>query len=409
MATVRTSSSTIIIVLFFLIALLFLFSPAPAPEAKIYGTYVTINQYMGFIVNCDTSSYLEPAQHPNILLEKRSVRQSRPLYIILGHLFGNFLGIFTKPNTIEIYYWSFILINFLTIFLAIFLYCQILTYLGIDKMLIMIFSPYLICNDLIKAYLWSATPSLFGILTPIFSIYVGILVIKRSISLDRHLPFYSFLLGILPLLYGNFILLGIVVITAIYYDLSRCQKYTRSLFLLRSLIFTIFFTLPTIIWMTITTWISGKYFNVEVEIFREFIWISDSLGQDITELGRKFSENTLTYFSTFISLDVMCPILLSLMLLASFKAKSMPRREYQVSLLIFSFIAFCFFFFWLLGYYASRLTFTMVPPLILLIVISVNKALKDLRCPFTRVSIVAMIIVNLGWCCYHVTSYGPFS
>ena len=89
--------------------------------------------------------------------------------------------------------------------------------------------------------------------------------------------------------------------------------------------------------------------------------------------------------------------------------KNSGSNEIQVYSLLYSIIAIFFFFFWILGYYATRLTFTIVPPIVMFNTIAFNRTIKYLA-PFYKYLFLTLIfIVTLIWCYYHITNYGPFS
>jgi hypothetical protein len=316
------------------------------------------------------------------------------------------------------YYWGFIVINFIIIAISINLYHKILISLDVNKYLIFISSAYLICNDVIRIYSWSATPQLFGIFAPIFAIYIGLIIIKNKVISKTYLACLSILVGLLPMIYGNFIVMGFIIIIACYYNLAKFKMLSITSIIKYGIVISIFFSLPTTIWIMIVTSISGGYFNAEVEIFREIIWILDSLECGVDDLALKFLENTFNYFSTIICLDIIPFVLLFLLLSAYLilnikdirkNLKNSNSNELQVYLLLFSIIVFFFFFFWVLGYYATRLTFTLVPALIMFITIVFNRIIKRVEFFYKNLSFTSMFIITVIWCYYHITKYGPFS
>ena len=403
--------------LFFIIGL-FLFSPAPTSESEICGLYQKINQNMGFVVNCDTNSYLVPAKNPKYLLEKNSERRSRPLYIIMGNVVGRLFGTIVGSKKMTVYFYGYIIINFLIILTSIDLYRKILVSLDVNKSLISISLVYLVCNNVVKVFFWSATPQLFGILTPIFATYIGLKIIKSKIISKKYLAFFTFSAGLLPLVYGNFIFLGFIIIGACYYNLAKLKLLSITSIIQYGTIVSIIFFLPTVIWIMIVTYISGEYYNAEVVIFREIIWIFDSFKYGVDNLVFKFLENTDKYFSTIKCMDIL-PFIFIFMLLSFYLTLTMKdikkdlknsgSNEIQVYSLLYSIIAIFFFFFWILGYYATRLTFTIVPPIVMFNTIAFNRTIKYLA-PFYKYLFLTLIfIVTLIWCYYHITNYGPFS
>ena len=71
------------------------------------------------------------------------------------------------------------------------------------------------------------------------------------------------------------------------------------------------------------------------------------------------------------------------------------------SLLIsFVFIAF-FSYYCILGFYAERLTFTLVPILLCSCIFLIGNSNK-------KINTYVFALVVIAWCCYNIFSYGPF-
>ena len=70
------------------ISILWLFSPRPVTATDYCGRYVSLNARMGFVVNCDAGTYALPAEFPGRLIQSGEIRQSRPLFVLLGTVVG---------------------------------------------------------------------------------------------------------------------------------------------------------------------------------------------------------------------------------------------------------------------------------------------------------------------------------
>ena len=408
---IHISTAGLIIISFILFVVLFLFSPVLSDQDEFCGTYISKNNYMGFMVNCDSTTYLEPAEKLSIIFEKNSVRQSRPIYISMGAIFGSLIKILVKFHDMNPYYLAFIMINLILIIISINLYANILSSINIKNHLIYISSIYLICNDIVRFYFWGATPQLFGILTPIATICIGMKIIEDQIISKKNLSLYSLSCGFLPLLYGNFIIVGFVILMSYYYNLVLARRISVRAVLENGVMALVLFILPTLAWVTCLTLVSGGYFNAEIQIFREIVWILDAL--DSGDLGARFLENTNMYFRTFLNVDILpfflMSFLVSLYLVVNFKEfKEYSLDKKHIYFLIMSVIAFLFLFFWILGYYAPRFTFTMVPPLVIYITISFDFIIKRFKCFNSVIFVSVFSIITVLWCCCHMFNSIPY-
>ena len=86
----RSSHPGPLLALLLAAVLSFWLSPAPQgqPDVEYWGHYARVAPGLGFVVNHDSYGYLEVAQDPSRLLRPQEVRQSRPLYALLGAAVG---------------------------------------------------------------------------------------------------------------------------------------------------------------------------------------------------------------------------------------------------------------------------------------------------------------------------------
>src|SRR5688500_16110334 len=79
----------------------FLLAPPPGiykgPNADCSIRYVQLNKYLGFQSNCDALAFIGLAIDPSYLLEDQNIRQSRPLFILLGTITGYPVYFLSKP------------------------------------------------------------------------------------------------------------------------------------------------------------------------------------------------------------------------------------------------------------------------------------------------------------------------
>lgn len=401
----------------------FLFSPKPVSRADYCGTYIKISKWAGFIRNCDTKYAVNPAIDPKFLLEPNTIRQSRPLYILFAALLGNSLEIVLHLIGLNylkkaIFYFAFILINFITLYLGMKLYCRILTSFGTDKFLIITFSIFLICNDTTKAFFWTPHQQMFNIFTPLFIVFImsRILLATQMISNKKYL-LISLLSGVLLLVYGNFILVLPCILASFLYKayLENCINNRRIV--ITAVFSIVLFLIPTLLWIGLVTLTAGHYYNHEIVAYRQVVWIVDKMQLGIYEFARYIKHYSIKYFKTF-SFEILPFVVVSFIFICHSHIRGIKREDwgldgrndrYAVMLkILFASSAIIFLFYWMLGFYTSRLTFTIVPVLLCYLPLKMNNIIKDNPQKVIMVRSIIIIFVAF-WFVYHVLKYGPFS
>lgn len=416
------------LIIFF--SILFLFSPEPIKKTDYCGDYFKINSYAGFVVNCDARGYCAGARYPANLLKANAVRQSRPLYIILATLIGypidflfNVLNInldqsINKSNITKQYipfYIGFVLINFIVLFSGIFLFDSILTSMGINKYLIYLLSMFLICNDVIKAFIWTAHQQMFSIFSPIFIIFIMWKIISDSLLSNKKIFVISFIGGLLSLVYGNFILLLPCMLFSLLLRKKLEDKFRINTFAKIVGVASIIFAIPTIIWIITVTISAGGYYNHEIVRYRQAIWVLDTLQVGFHKFIEQFLIFTSDYFKTF-TYEILPFIIFSVILYIILYFYRQINTgiakidiEYRLfkKMCFFNFVGY-FIFFWLLGFYGTRLTFTIVAPLLFYIALELGYFIKENQI-FRKIILSGLSVGVVSWIVFHVVKYGPFS
>jgi len=407
-------------------SILFLFSPEP--KTANY-RYFKINSYAGIVINGDAAVYCINARYPANLLKANAVRQSRPLYIILGTLIGypiNFLfnvldinldlNIYdsNEANQYIPFYIGFVLINFIILFISIFLFDSILASIGINKYLIYLLSTFLICNDIIKAFVWTAHQQMFSIFSPIFIIFIMWKIISDSSLSNKKIFIISFIAGLLLLVYGNFILFLPCILFSLLLRKKLEDKFRIDAFTKIASMASIIFVIPTIIWIVTVTISSGYYYNHEIVSYRQVIWIFDTLRVGFHEFIEHFLIFTSNYFKTF-SYEILPFIVFSVVLyiiLYFYRQINTNTTKIDIKYTLFKKIVFLnfigyFIFLWLLGYYSMRLTFTIVAPLLFYIALELDYFIKKKQI-FCKIILSSLSVSVIYWIVFHVVKYGPF-
>jgi hypothetical protein len=419
----RLRPALIYILLVAAVSILWLFSPRPVRAADFCGRYVSINEHMGFVVNCDAGTYALPAEIPARLLRKDEIRQSRPLYVLLGTVVGYPLSRLARLVAPGLdprapFHVGFAMLNLIILYLSVLLFDALLTGSGVDALVTMPLALFLVANDVTKAFVWTAHQQMFSLFTPLAALFL-FQKIAGARALSRvKLWSLSLALGILPLVYGNFLVVLPTLLLADALASRRSGTLGAGGVVSRCGPAAVVFVVPTLIWVGLVTWSAGSYYNHEMVVYRQLIWLADAARTGLDGFMGQVARNTRTYAATFLSLE-MLPFggtCLLLMLGRTVVGRSTwpgpeagpssARSIHRIGCMV---VAGCFFFFlWGLGYYQTRLTFSLVPPALCLAGIELARLSGTDRIAIRRLAWVLTPLACL-WTALHVIKYGPFS
>jgi hypothetical protein len=410
------------ILLILLTAFSFLFSPKPdkneGPDKECPVTYIRLNEFMGFPMNCDAIEYMGGSVNPGYLFEQNYTRQSRPLYLLSGAVIGYGLYFLSTPfhhsvknsvkgqfnnqipdEKISLYishYAGLILINLMVLVFSLFLFEKIvLHFTGYWKngnIMRFSFLLMLVSNHVTKTFFWTPHQQMFNTLLPLLAIWLFISVLKNNSGL--RLYFISGLLcGLLLLFYGSFLILLPVLLISIFckYLLTPQKKihyYIKAVFLV---LFS--FCLPILLWILILKLTGIDFYSHETASFREFVWVIDSLKNTDSNLPAMLATNLHTYLATTAILIFPFLFLLISLLINQHYTKRFTIYKKTNHLHISFILPFLliFIFFWLMGYYTDRLTYTSAPVIICYAAVLLNKY------QLNRIANIFLLFMILAW------------
>jgi len=398
------------------VAVSFLFSPAPLTPDEFWGRYVRTGEKTGFVLNGDSYGYIQSAEHPDRLLQQNEERQSRPLYVLLGTAVGYPLRAVLPSVVPEAdvawvvgpdlpipirsligFYPAFVLLNFVVLLAALALFVRLyqsLTGTVPDRIVLSCLLVFLVSSPILKAFFWTAHQQMFCFFTPLF-----------CLALLRYLRWHQFstgqwlraalVLGVLPLLYGNFVL----VLPTLFYALWRpSTRKVGFAWLLLALGVTVLFLLPTAGWVLLLKLNGVTYYNHEMARFHQLVWIVEGLQGSPVEFWTEVKSNFFEFLSTLSGIQVLLVATPLLWLYSWKRGKKHPPLVADALFLLLLFAGFLL----VLGYYNERLTFTLQPLLLCL----AAAALPRFRLSWQR---LGLLVSAISWHLYQVLSYGPFS
>lgn len=393
----------------------FWFSPAPLTDDEYCGTYLRLRPGMGFTANCDGFVYMEDARHPARLLEPREVRQSRPLFILLGTAVGypatwavqglQASGLLparvmaklpAKYRPLLGFYIGYVLLNYAVLLAALLLFRHLYYHLTVgqgSRWVLAALLVFLVSNQVTKAFFWTVHQQMFTFLVPLLLLYLA-LQLRESARWRAQLPVLAVLGGLLALVYGSFVL---VLPVLLYGNWLQRRQQVSAGWLVRLLGLSGLFVLPTLLWIGYLKLHGTTYYNHEAEAYGQLVWLRAAWQQPLPDFLHLAGRNLLGFLSTVQAIGPFLAVAAGLWLwLRKPEPGQLSLAPVAVLLLLqTAFLA-------VLGYYKERLTFMLVP----LLLLGIAVLLAGL--PGRRAAVWA-VAAALGWHAWQVLSYGPFS
>jgi hypothetical protein len=416
-----------LLLLMLAVCLSFWLAPAPQgePDVEYWGHYVRVAPGLGFVVNHDTYGYLSVAQEPQKLLLPGEVRQSRPLYALLGAAVGYPLtaalrvagqaGIAPKwwPEETLFYgfYSGFVLLNGLALLASLLLLRRLLVLLTAGRgqpWQFYALAWVLLATPITKAFFWTAHQQMFAFLVPLCCLFLAIRLREQPPLRTAALGGLALGLGVLPLVYGSCVLLW----PALAFGLVRpadaaaptgAARWPARLGKLA--LSAVLFAVPTLLWIALLKTQGTTYYNHEAERYRQFVWLLDVRIMDFSDYLGLFGSKMLEYLS---SQQLMAGwLLLGAVFYAATwwqaRAAGTGLRLPAIPAATLGWTAACFaLFFALLGYYPERLAYTLLP----LVLCLLGALLPYWPGRYARPLVLAGAA---GWHLFILLSYGPFS
>jgi len=384
----------------------------PEPEARqACVRWTPLTESSGFHLNCDSPSFLRLARDPEGLFSFPGMkRQSRPIYVFLGAALAFPLGYLAPslewplPDGLAVSWWAYTLINFAIVLAAVWIFDTLVGPGGSLTVPAFVFGSWLIANDVVKLFIWSPHTQLFNILIPVVAVAVSKDGLERRRTTSARAWTIGFLLGIGTLAYGSCAIACVAYVASLWLRRWFASPMSgRRVALGQSFVALGAYVVPIIAWISYVWLRTGGFYSHEVRSYRQFIWIQDAWSEGLMELVTAFAAN-LGFFLPTVASSLWLPVtVLCALLMAAWQSEvplrriARERRELLVATTVvfgstFSFLA-------LLGFYAERLSWALVPPLLIVCVVlgdALEINLRRCRRNMLRTGMVVVLAVGVA-------------
>jgi len=266
----------------------------------------------------------------------------------------------------------------------------------------------LVANNITKAFIWTAHTQIFNLLLPVALIAIVVRTVKPDYP-QRNRFLIAFGLGTLVLAYGTFLVgLPLLLISG---EISRRRSrtpVTRSL-VLRELGLGAVFVAPTVLWVAFVTAYVGSFYSHETSRYRQFVWVFDAAESGLGELVSQAVTFTGDFRATLTSGEIGPFLLLLAVALVSFVMRhrsgpsSLGEADLQLAALLTA--GMLAVFLWPIGFYAQRMSFTIVPAILIFVALEVPARWED----SSMIAAGTVLAAAAGWTALHLIQSGPYN
>jgi hypothetical protein len=342
---------------------------SPIPTDQDYCMSDTsIGKGFRHILNCDSQLFMMLAKQPSLVLTDR-VRQSRPLafgtaYILAQPLyFVPWLEQYGPYRPFAAEFVAYLLINLVLLIITAVMFARLL-----NSTMDLTSSPelllgvvVLVVNDITKIFFWTPHVQIYNLFIPCLTMWLVYRSMQRHAPMRaQHAVALGLALGLGLLVYGAF-LIPLACTAAI--ELLRHRRILPAVLISGVSLGTYG------VWVGFVLALRGSFYSHEVEAYRQFVWMLDCAAIGHFECVPIGAHNLWTFFKTSAPV-LLLPLALLFGLRVSRSvwapvgtvSETMTR---PVVVAIRATLLVTAVFLALMGFYSQRLTWLLVPPLLL--------------------------------------------
>lgn len=349
---------------------LLLLAQPPPPPAPFNGCFFDYDWGRGFhhFLNCDSPEYLGLAKHPS-LVWTHGILQARPLSFGLPWLLSQPLRLVPFLESSGPYapfaqeFAAYLLINLIALTAALLCFSRLLeqgtrTRGGIELLFTLVL---LGANGVTKLFFWTPHTQIFILLVPCLSMWLIFRLLERARPFRAAEALGAGLaLGVGVLLYGAFVLPALCL--AVVHVFVFRRWWPAALICAGVL-------LPYGAWAAFVYSQIGSFFNHEVGMYRQFVWMADCARVSLASCIPAAGENWTTFFTTAAPIVAVPALLVCTFRVARtiWPGEAVPAPPPALGRAVaFTFLVTTVFMM-LQGRYAPRLCWLLVPPILMLV------------------------------------------
>ena len=398
-------------------AALILLSPPP-PKSEICVMVRNSAGPLTVVMNCDSHLFVRLAREPGrFFTNEGNVLQSRPLFLALGWAFALPLRALDRilvwagadsAQRPDPFYFGYIALNALLLALLLAMFIRLLGSGSIAEWALVLPVAVLLINNVTKAFFWTPHLQILSMLTPLLAVALSMWLHTRSATLSlRRITFLGFAIGLAGLAYGAFLVVVAAGVVTLLLDGRRAlsQRAAKAFVLAAS------FASPIIAWVAFVTATYGSFYNHEVGLYRQFVWILDAAPRGIqpfaSEVVQKLDEFGSTFPSAVAFPGALLVVALIVARLLRIPVVTPDNRELVRAIAIYTAVAIPFY--WLMGFYETRLTWVLVPPMLLVLAAAMRKLDSRLAAQSRIIFRLTTASIALAYVIHTLSKYGPYS
>jgi hypothetical protein len=414
----------------------FLFSPrVPVGSEDAHCVSVTDIGPMHVHKNCDSEIFQYDAARPSILLEPQRLRQSRPLYAVLGWVFArpfHWLGFESagesilataeqtyprspRPGAYLPEYAAFITINFILLVTALMLAIQLLKPERLFDPLTLLPLSMILVNEVTKAFFWTPHLQIFNIFIPIASV-----ALYRWMMLRQHAPRWSecvligLAIGVGALAYGAFAAMAAgAAISVLVFAFRESNRERQSVVVAKSFLLAGAFLLPAFAWIGFVKLHTGSFYSLELSVNRDLVWPIDAYKRGGTTFLFWRALVNLVGYGEAMRFVVLFPIVVLGVITAVLASRHRLREVINANRTLIDavvlYVVPCVVLLYIVNLYYSRLTWSIVPPAAILIGLGAKELARRTSARGVPLLKAASIAATFAYMTYWYVRPGPWS
>jgi hypothetical protein len=413
-----------------------LLSPGPARETESVLCVKVIDIWgpVRLTINCDSREFLLLAEKPwRVLTLEHRERQSRPLYGAIGWTLAlpfralglESLGLRVLGRQVILgsgqpygrylpEYAGLLFLNWLVLVASVVLFRRLLAARSFLETCMILPLAVLLVNEVTKAFFWTPHLQVFNILLPVASVYLFHWMQPRLplLSLPR-IVVIGLLLGLANLLYGAFAVTAVgaalCVLLGEGFPALRKQFATK---ILSGVLLLASFIAPLAAWSAFLVARTGSFYSSEIVEYRQFVWVLDSWSRNAYDFSADLSHNLAAYMGTLIAVTAFPVLALTALAIVAYAmgvAWQPADRDREMGRAIQWYLLANVPFYALMGFYRTRLSWTIVPALMLILgaqIARLELAISGRARLAVKAGVVGLAISHVA---YWIAKAGPYS